>query len=260
VIADLRYELVRLRTLRSTYWLVGLGLVLNAALAGIIAYATRDLTEPGVVAAFMTSGSAFSPLPFLAVLVGLLGAFAFGHEYRHRTITATLTATPRRSLVVAAKVLVTVALAVVVAIVGLVLNWAVSSIVSGRVVHALTPELRPVMAGFVLYVVLWGVMGVALGLLIRNLPVVVTFLFLIPLVIEPLLSALGLLAIFDSVSGALRYLPFAAGARLMSFGDSGADGAGADDPLSRTAGGLTFAVWTAVVLAVGWYLFRRRDA
>lgn len=263
MIDSIRYELVRLRTLRSTYWLIGIGLLLNAALAGVIAWSSRKgPMDPETVAALMTSGSAFSPLPFLAVLVGLVGAFAFGHEYRHRTITVTLAALPRRDLLVVAKLIVLAVTSALIAVVGLVLNWVVASVFSGQMLSVLTSDLLPVLGGFVAYVVLWGLLGLALGLLLRNLPVVVTLLFVVPLVVEPLLFALTLIPALNGLADLTSYLPFSAGARLSSFGSMGGDNgapAGAD-PLSRSAGGLVFTAWTAAVLAGGWVLFKRRDA
>lgn len=260
---EIRYEIVRLRTLRSTYWLIGLGLLLNAALAGVIAWSTRhDPPDPNTLAALMTSGSAFSPLPFLAVLVGLVGAFAFGHEYRHRTITVTLSALPRRDRLVLAKAIVLAVTSALIAVIGLALNWSVASLLTQRILPIFSNGLTPVMVGFVAYVVLWGLLGLALGLLVRNLPVVVTLLFVVPLLVEPLLAALTMIPALHSLSGATAYFPFNAGSQLTNFGSLAAGNRGPSDaqPLSRHAGGLVFAGWTAAVLAAGWVLFKRRDA
>jgi hypothetical protein len=40
----LRFEWVRLRTIRSTWWLIGCGLALNATIALLLALATRHDT------------------------------------------------------------------------------------------------------------------------------------------------------------------------------------------------------------------------
>lgn len=75
----LRYEWVRIRTLRSTYWLVGLGLLLTAAVAFIIAFATRN--EPAdtqIVGNVMTGGGAFATI--LPIFMAIIGIFATGHE------------------------------------------------------------------------------------------------------------------------------------------------------------------------------------
>lgn len=257
---EIRYEIVRLRTLRSTYWLIGIGLVLNAALAGVVAHAARKDLNTDALGALMTSGSAFSPLPFLAVVVGLIGAFVFGHEYRHGTITATLAALPRRSRLVTAKVAVLAVSAAAIAVVGLALNWVVASIVTTRMLPVFDHGLTNALLGFVGYVVLWGLFGLAMGLLVRNLPVVVTMLFIIPLVIEPLLSALLLLPFLKSVKGISAYFPFTAGSQLPAVGTDSGRGFGGVDMLSRGAGGLVFLAWIVLVLVPGWVLFKRRDA
>ena len=56
-------------------------------------------------AAVLTAGTQFTPL-----LMGLLGVFAFGHEYRYGTIRTALCVLPRRTTLAAAKVLARVPL------------------------------------------------------------------------------------------------------------------------------------------------------
>jgi len=66
---------------------------------------------------------------------------------------------------------------------------------------------------------------------------------------------------FDDIQGAAAYLPFDAGAQMFSFLDL-------DQvlevfgfrPLAAVEGGITFGVFTAVLLAVAGVLFVRRDA
>jgi hypothetical protein len=88
VIDALRFEWTRIRTLRSTYWLIGLAVLLSAVVALIIAVATRnDPNRLGVVTVgdILTGGGSFA-LPFVPIFVAIIGVFATGHGYRHGTI------------------------------------------------------------------------------------------------------------------------------------------------------------------------------
>ena len=109
----LAYEWRRMRTVRSTWLLTVLSLVLTAlpAVAITLNPATGSPVQQGdalrlvgdqeAYALVLTAGAQLTPL-----LMGLLGAFAFGHEYRYGTMRTALTALPVRERLAAAKVLV----------------------------------------------------------------------------------------------------------------------------------------------------------
>jgi len=112
MIDALRYEWTRLRTLRSTYWLIGLALVFQIVMAGIFAWrfsvASGNVGEQNSFDLIATIGasSGIAPL-FIGYILGLLGVFSMGHEYRHGMIRATLTAVPSRVHVLTAKIITT---------------------------------------------------------------------------------------------------------------------------------------------------------
>lgn len=272
MIEALRFEWVRIRTLRSTYWLTGLALVLPAAVAGLLAAflpdSLWDRAPEAVGGALLVGAVMFTPLPFAALFMGMIGAFAIGHEYRHGMILSTLAALPRRSRALAAKVLMVIGWALFVAVFGVALNWVVAVLASGRGINPFSEKILPAVIGYVLYVLLWGVLGLGLTVLIRSLPVVITLLFVTPLIVEPLLQALLLfLPGLESVRDLAHYLPFGAGLALADtlgpdgvgalFGDTGAQLDGAPE---RWVSGLTFAGWTAGLLGLGWLFFNKRDA
>jgi ABC-2 type transport system permease protein len=190
----LRFEWTRIRTLRSTFWLTGLALLLSAVVAGIIAWEMRnDTIDAGRAGVILTGGTTFSPLPFTAVFMGILGVFGFGHEYRHGTILATLSAVPRRGPLALAKCLVLIAWSLVVAVLSVALNWGVARVLSGQSLPLTDSPAGPALVGYVCYVVLWTLLGLGLGSLLRNLPAALVVLLVFPLVVEPLISALTLL-------------------------------------------------------------------
>jgi ABC-2 type transport system permease protein len=266
MIDALRYEWVRLRTLRSTYWLTGAGVVLSMIVAGAVAYFTRNSgDDAGTTGIVLTGGIPFTPLPIVAVFMGLIGVLAFGHEYRHGTILSTLAAVPRRNRLVVAKLLVVTVWSLVTAVVSVLLNWAVGNLL-GQTLSLTDDLVLPAMVGYVLYVGLWGVLGLGLAALVRNLPVAIVIILVVPLMVEPLLSAIALLPAFEDIRAAFNYLPFSAGSRMGNLFDvnsiAGAEGAASPfgTPPSRLVSGLTFTAWIAAVFLPAWVLFHRRDA
>ncbi|HEY8456991.1 MAG TPA: hypothetical protein VIL34_15475 [Actinopolymorphaceae bacterium] len=265
MIDAVRYEWVRIRTLRSTYWLTGLGLLLSAVIAGIIGWVMRDdsisAAWSGVI---LTGGSAFSPLPFTAVFMGIVGIFSFGHEFRHGTILATLTAVPRRSFVVVAKCLVIAAWSFVVAVVGVGLNWTVGSVVAGESLPLVRGVAGAAVVGFVCFVVLWGLLGLGLGSLLRNVPAAVVLLLVFPLIVEPLIGTLAMLDALEPIREAVHYLPFTAGNAMSESLDPAAISGGTTSPFgdtpSRLVSGLTFTAWVAALLVPAIALFHKRDS
>lgn len=263
----LAYEWTRIRTLRSTYWLTSLALLLSAVVAGIIAWEMRnDPIDAGRAGVILTGGSAFSPLPFTAVFMGILGVFGFGHEYRHGTILATLSAVPRRGALAVAKCLVLIAWSLVVAVVSVALNWGAARVLSGQSLPLTDSPAGPALVGYVCYVVLWTLLGLGLGSLLRNLPAALVILLVVPLVVEPLISALTLLPALESVREYVFYLPFTAGNAMPQSVDAASLGGGSGQPSpfgdqpGRLTNGVTFTAWVVVILAPAIALFHKRDA
>lgn len=260
----LRYELVRLRTVRSTYWLVALAVLLPTVLAGLIGWATRNEPyDPALAAGLVTGGVALLPLlPLPATLMAILGVLSIGHEYRHGTIQPTLAALPRRSALVVAKLVTVGLVSALTAAAAVLLSAGVLSVVYGEVVE-LDGAGRAAVVGFVVLLVLWGVLGVAATLLLRNTAIVLPLLFVLPLVVEPLLSALTFIPALEDLQPATRFLPFTAGTQLaqpFSATDPELQGGTLGEPLSRIANGAVFSAFVVLVLAPAWLLFERRDA
>lgn len=263
MIDALRMEIVRVRTIRSTYWLVALSLLLAAVVAFGLAVATRDtVLDTGIAAAIYTGGSAFIPLPFPPVFMALLGIFAAAHDYRHGTIQPTLQAMPHRSALVTARLLVIIAVSTFTAVVGMFLNGVVGMVTRGAFIDIPAGE-RAALVGYVVFVVLWGILGYALGLLLRSIPASIVVILVTPLVVEPVVLLLSMSDALAFLRDVLPYLPFSAGQQLPQAIDLGtAMGGGSGDVtvLSRWAGGGVFAAFISVLLAPAWTLFEKRDA
>jgi ABC-2 type transport system permease protein len=274
----LAQEWVRLRTIRST-WLLSAGSLAVTVLAAVAYALTAGSTTAGRTAAgsgpaasgVLGDQAAFAQVLSAAaqltpLLMGLLGVFAFGHEYRHGTIRPTLTTVPRRPAVAVAKLLITTLWAAAVAMVCVGASAVVLVVLrGGRFAAGVGFDDWPtqrVALGTALYVILIALLGLGFGWLFRNIPAAVSLLFVLPLVVEPILRAVLSIKALHSIAGIGRYLPFGAGGQLYAYStrvDPRVPAAFRND-LSPLAGGLTLAAVTAVLLVVAYVLFQRRDA
>jgi ABC-2 type transport system permease protein len=255
--AALRLEWVRLTTLRSTLLMVLLAFGLGAAVALVVATAVRD--EPldaEVGAVLLTSGGALVPLPLAAVLMAVLGVLAVGHDYRHGLVRPLLAAVPQRSALVLARLYVVTAVAATVTVLSMVANAGIAFLVIGQR-PPLEPGVLRASGGYVLLVVLWTWLAAGATWLVRSTAAVLTGLFLVPLVMEPLVQSLTVLDTLTWLEPVARWLPFAAG-RTMVLTPGAADAGGGD--LTALQGGLVFGALVAVTLAAGWVRFASTDA
>ncbi|BBJ40473.1 hypothetical protein SSPO_031910 [Streptomyces antimycoticus] len=115
----MRYELRRTTGVR-TGWLVGVAAIVASLLASVL------LARAGGVGELhrLTGWPADLPLPPVAIAAGLLGALAFGDEFRFPALAATRDAVPRRLGLLAAKFAVCAAGAVLLSLGVIVLDSA----------------------------------------------------------------------------------------------------------------------------------------
>ena len=237
-----RMEWIKLRTLRSTRW------SLLAALAGLIGigiasgFNTRN--PRGDVTNNILAGGALASLVF-----AVLGVLVMTSEYSSGTIRATLAASPRRPLVLTAKASV---FGVAALITGELATFAGfltgAAFVRTGVPHpALSqPAVLRAVALSGAYLSLVGLIGLALGAIVRHgaaaITTVVALVFVAPL--------LGLAA-----TPAGKFIP-----ELIYANSLGATQPVSGFPLSPWAGLGIICAYAAVLLAVGAWLFARRDA
>jgi ABC-2 type transport system permease protein len=255
--AALRLEWVRLTTLRSTYVVIGIALALGAGVAVILSTAVRgEELDAEVGAILLTSGGALVPLPLAAVLMAVIGVLAVGHDYRHGLVRPVLAAVPQRSALVLARLWVITGVAAVVTVVSMLANAGVAFLITGTRPPVDSVVLKA-MAGYVLLVVLWAWLGAAATWLLRSTAAVLTALFLVPLVVEPLIQGLTVLDSLSWLEPVATWLPFAAG-RVMVLTAGAGDATGSQ--LTAVEGGLVFGGTVLLLLAAGWARFVRTDA
>ncbi len=131
----LRYELRR-ATGVGTGRLTAAAVLVASALISVLLAGAGHTPQPRLLAAWPRD----FPLPPAALGAGLLGAFAFGDEFRHPALAADRGTVPRRLGLLAAKLVVAAATALTLALVVVALNAELLYIVYGRELTGVPPE------------------------------------------------------------------------------------------------------------------------
>ena len=242
MIALIRSELLKLRTTRTALALivgmVGL-IVLFTLLSGLV---TDDafLLDRNNQFQVLANGSIASA--FAAVL----GVLSLTTEVRHGTVRSTFLAEPRRTRVLAAKLVAITAFSLVLGVVGIGLSYAIGKIcLDARGMPWLLSGSNVVLllAGAVAASVLWGAFALAIGAIVRNQVGAIVGLLIWTLLVESILFAL--------VPSVGRYLPAQASNVLTEIGTP--------HQLPITAGVLVFLGYVALAAVAGAVVTARRD-
>ncbi|MCW2947198.1 MAG: transporter permease [Actinoallomurus sp.] len=251
----LHSEWIKLRTLRSTFFtllaaviaMIGMGLLFSYVFES--QWATMEPQRKADFSAITLPLRGY----FLAQLaLGVLGVLVISGEYSTGMIRATLSAVPKRLPVLWAKAAVFGAVTLVLMLVtSFVTFFGSQAVLSSR--HLQTTLSAPgavrIVAGTALYLTVVGLLGVALGALIRNTAGAIATVFGLLLV----LPVLGEVLPSSWSKHITPYLPSNAGQALLNVRpDPGGMG-------PWTGFGL-FCVYAVVALAAAAYVLRRRDA
>jgi hypothetical protein len=271
-------EWIKFRSLRSTWWSIGIALLISVGL-GILFSDLRgaDIQAHGD---FEPDQTALSLRGFyLAQLaIGVLGVLFITGEYSTGMIRATLSAVPRRVPVWVAKIVVFAAVIFAITLVaafvaflggqavlsgyhfnGQVLtgpNGGIKGIVGPNVAggHSLGvsishPGSVRAIFGAAFYVTGVGLLGLGCGFILRNTGAAIAALFGLLLVLPLLAQALPS-SLQQDVS---KYLPLSAGTAAMNTVTG-------TNELAPWTGLGVFALYVVVALGIGLYVLRRRDA
>jgi ABC-2 type transport system permease protein len=220
--AALAYEWQRITTVRSTYWFSALAIVLSGVIAYFIAFGfgASDFTSDGVSSfrqastLVITAGGSVIFVPVLsAPFCAVIGAMAFGHEYRYGTVKQTLTAVPDRVVLFFAKLTVLMAWLLGVMILVVVVNTALGAMFLDG--FTLSQEAVRPTVNFVLYNLGFGIAGFGLAALFRNLAGALVGVFVYPFVIEPIGYNILRLVNLGSLDRLANLFPASAGRRTM---------------------------------------------
>ena len=263
----LAYEWVRLRTIRSTWWLTGMAVVLGVGISTLFSwgihhdFAAHGVSDlDGLGAVLVTQLAATGQIPsVICFVLAILGIFAWGHEYRHGMIRASLTALNSRTALWTAKFLVIGVWVAVTAFVTMLLAGLVGTLFLHGYLTVFSAQTWRIIGLQVLYGVLLTWLAMAFTLITRSQAFALVMIFLWPLLIESLIHVFFFVVpgLRDHVS-VLRFLPFGAGSRMV---DVLSDATGTfSDPLSALGAFVVFGGTTVLLMVASWVLFSRRDA
>jgi ABC-type transport system involved in multi-copper enzyme maturation permease subunit len=252
-----RAEWAKLWSLRSTWITLGIGLLLLVAIGTIAAVQFRSSSTSGrpvdddFVGATTHSLALFG-VPFALIALGVLGVLTTSGEYTTGMIRSTLAAVPRRLPVLWAKAAVYGGVAFAVGAAGVFASFAIGSGILSGTDAAMTFSADGVVAslfGVGVYLALVGVIGVALGALLRSsaggISALVGTFLLVP----------GLMSLLPKSwrTEITPYLPSNAGESIFALHH-------ATGTLSAGAGLAVLLGWTALALAGAAYRLKRADA
>jgi ABC-2 type transport system permease protein len=251
-------EWSKLFSLRSTYIMLALGLLLSFGMTALVAStvgSTFDDWAPGDQAAFEPIMFSIVGIVFGGIVFAVFGVLASSGEYSSGMIRLTLTATPKRWRVLAAKALVVFFVITVfsaLTIVGMfLLGQAILGSYDMPTASLSDPDARRAIIGLSLTGAFFPLIGLALGFLLRSTAGGVT----------AVLAILWLPEIFGGLlplwwrENVLSLLP---GSAL----DAAVIGHFVDSPtyLDPVAGGLVAAGWLVAFLGGAGLALIRRDA
>ncbi len=251
-------EWTKLSTLRSTRVQLGLAIVLSpalSALAALVVGLTHEHWKPSELADFEPIGFSLIGTLFATIVFAVLGVRAITAEYGSGMIRLSLTATPRRGRLLAAKAAI---VALVTLAAGTVATLAMfvfaQEILAGYGVPSAGlgdgDALRAVLGTAVMSPLL-PLFALALGFMLRSTAGAITSVLGL-MFVPPIVGALLPQSWQDHV---LIYLPGPA-SDAIAFGHL----ADAPHGLSPAAAAVVLAGWLALFLGGAWAALERRDA
>jgi ABC-2 type transport system permease protein len=249
-----RSEWTKLRTLPSTAWslLAAVALIVGFGALYCLVRVTRPPSDPAAAAAFDPTAVSLSGVQVAELAIGILGVLLVAGEYATGTIRTSLAAVPRRLPVLWGKAVVFGLTVLVLCLPAVLAAFLVGqSILSAEQLDITLshPGVARAVVGSALYLSAVGLLGLALGALLRSTAWAVAGLFGV-LFGPQLLTGLLPAAWSDRV---YPYLPGPAGVAVTAV---------QPDPaaLAPWSGFGVFCLYIAVGLAVAAWQLRRRDA
>ena len=242
MIAQIRAELLKIRSTRTTLGLVAgmvVLIVLFALLTGLLGKAP-DLTSVENQRGLLDVGS------LAGLFSAIAGVMLITSEYRHGTIRPTFLFDPRRSRVLVAKAAAGFLSGIALGVVGIALGFGIGALAlhaRGIPLALSGGQTALVIGGGLLAVALWGVIGVAVGAVIRSQVGTIVGLLAWGLIVDSLL--------FAFVPSVGRFSPNSA--------ENALEGLTTRHLLPAAAGGAVLLVWAVGLTIVGIVVTARRD-
>lgn len=201
----------------------------------------------------------------LAATVGYALPFLYGtlivtSEFRHNLLVPTFLATPRRGQVVSAKLFTGIVMGALFAVAGLVasVGGGVGALALAGLDNQLSsPDTLMLLGRTGLAIVLWTLVGIGLGTVIRNQVASIVVVLAFTQFVEPILRVAGMRV--DWLFEPLKYLPGAASDALVGSSLLSMAGPGTVELLSWWQGGLVLAGYAVLFAVIGSLTTWRRD-
>ena len=265
MIPAIRSELRKFFTTRL-WWGMAIAIFVAAALfSGFFAWAlTQDLPEgaggPGGIPtgdATQIANSVYTGgLSIGYLLLLTIGVLQIGAEYRHKTITGTFLATPKRLRAMLAKVVALLGIGVVYGVVSLAGSVSTGAVVLRLVDADAFPstEILRTLALSLLVLGLWALIGLGIGILIPNQVAALLIGIGVAWIVEPIAGVL--LGFWDfGREHVVQFLPTQATNAIVNAVQDGSGSA----RLDWWAGALVLAAYAAVLAGFGIWRTVRSD-
>jgi ABC-type transport system involved in multi-copper enzyme maturation permease subunit len=253
--AAIASEVTKLRSVRSTVWTLLATVAATVGIGALIALARVSRWDNmSRIEQLRFDATSFSlrGVYLAQIALGVLGVLVISSEYSTGMIRTTFTAVPQRIRVLTAKVVVFAAVALAVALVACFVAFGVGQSIfasKGANVSLGDSGVLRAVVGSAIYLTAVGLIGLALGTLLRRTAGAIATLFGLLLVAPALSQALP--SPWDTDVG--KFLPSGAGTALFSVRPK-------SDILSPGAGLAVLAVYVVVALAAAAFVLKRRDA
>ena len=258
MISALRYEWRRIKSIRST-WIMSAVVLVQTAGFVLMVTAASDAFSDGQIAqpSSPTTLSQLVPfifLPIFPVLLSIIAAQAFGHDYRHGTIRLTLSAFPRRWNVLLARVMMALGFLFVLALLSLLSVVAVVTVRADITGGWDWSSVSGTGSRLLAFVALYLLLVMALVILTRNLALGIVLPMVSMLIVENIVWAIS--SARESWGWIGDVLPTLNAINWVTIDPSG-------DPMFMSS--TPMSIWpmvgfTAVALAAAVYRFVGRDA
>lgn len=259
----------------KAWWLLGLILVAYVGLtAAGLAFFLSDLgAELGGMGAgdldpVVTANLVYSSVTAVGLVIPLLfGALLATSEYRHRTLTPTVLAQPRRGIMLAAKGVVAAVVGALYGVFGLVGSVGLGApvlLAVGEETALGEPDVVAVLLRTLLATALWSLLGLGLGALLTSQIAAIVIVLVFTQFVEPILRLVANVWEWSASLG--RFLPGSATDALVGAGILSSLGAldatipdSGVDALLWWQGGLVLAALAAALLVAASVTTLRRD-
>jgi ABC-type transport system involved in multi-copper enzyme maturation permease subunit len=284
-------EFTKIRSVRSTYWTLAALIIFSVGVAALVGFgiANNIHNQPWNKAGTDGTQSILTPFLFVGqLIIAVIGAMVITSEYSTGMIRTSLTAMPRRGTVYLGKLIVITSVTLVVSLVTSFIAFFVGSAtlsgsgVAGSLFHSVTipanvnmspptggqggppnytfvgtdvitsGHVLTAIVGSALFVTVVALIAFGLGAIIRHTAGAISSVFGLLFVLSIIIQVLPDTWRWDI----MRFFPDAAG-RVLSVTLPGQQ-----DPhlWSTWPQFLVTLIWMLVLVGVGGYLFRKRDA